>query len=409
MHLRKVYTIARHEYTVTVRRPGFIVLTATVPVLGLVVAVLVLVAGRGLLAQVDTLVGAMEKPIGVVDKSGYFSPVLPAFADDFQRYEDETEVYRAVDEGRLQAAIVIPPDYVQTGRVYVYSPQNVFQRVSLEDSHRLRAFLAVHLSRPWVPEEVLVRLSEPLVTLTPVASRQETAGPWASFTQVLVPYMVAILLVISVFASSGYLIQGLAEEKENRLVEIIISSVTPMEWFVGKVVGLGAAGLTQMGIWMLTSLALSGGAMLALVAVSPIPWYRWGLFLLYYALGYALYAVLQAGLGALGTSTRETQQIAGLASVVAFVPFMLSGLVFTVPDAPLVRGLSYFPLTAPTMMIFRLAVFSVPTVDVVVSLTLLVVSIPVAGWIGAKLFRLGILFYGKRPSLAEIWYALRSA
>ena len=410
MQLHKVYIIARHEYMVTVRRPGFIILTALVPVLGLLMLLFVLIAGQSLVGQLATLVGIMEQPVGVVDESGYFDPLLPQFTDDFRLFADKEVAFRAVQEGELLAVIIIPSDYTETGYLYLYSPQSSFTQATLLDSYRLRAFLTAHLTRSWVPEDVLSRVAQPLVKLVPLEASPAEASPWLSVTSFVVPYILAILLVISVFVSSGYLIQGLAEEKENRLVEIIISSVTPIDWFVGKVVGLGAAGLTQVGIWLLSSLAISGGAMAVVVAfLPPIPWHRWVLFVVYYVLGYVLYAVLQAGLGALGSTTRETQQIAGLASLVAFIPFMLSSVMFTAPEAPIVRGLSHFPLTAPTMMIMRLAVFDVPTIDIVASLLSITVTIPLAGWFGAKLFRLGILFYGKRPGLAEIWRALRTA
>lgn len=123
----------------------------------------------------------------------------------------------------------------------------------------------------------------------------------------------------------------------------------------------------------------------------------------YYLLGYLLYATLMAGIGALGTTMQESQQLAGIFSFFAAVPYMLSGFLFANPNALVARVLSFFPLTAPTMMMMRLPLADVPWVDVIGSVGVLVVSLPAALWLGAKLFRVGLLIYGKRPTLREIW------
>lgn len=410
MRSRKVYTVARHEYKVTVRRPGFIVFTALVPALGVLALLIVGWTTRGVAPQVAQLFGGLERPIGVVDESGDFSPILPSFRQDFQLYTNAETAFRDADQGKLRAVLIIPSDYVTTGTLYFYSRGGAFTQAALADSHQLRAFLSAHLSRRWVPEAVLQRLTRPLVHLLPVKEAAEATSPMATALKFALPYALALLLTISIFSGSGYLLLGLAAEKTNRLVEIILSSVTPMEWFAGKVLGLGAAGLTQVLIWMLSTLALSGGSVLLLAfAVPSLPWTTWLLMIGYYILGYTLYALLQAGVGALGTTLRETQQLAGILFLIALLPLMLFGLLLAAPNAPFVRALSWFPLTAPTMMIMRLALMDVPPVDVIVSLGLLLASIPAAAWAGAKLFRMGILIYGKRPSLSEIWRALRAA
>jgi ABC-2 type transport system permease protein len=127
----------------------------------------------------------------------------------------------------------------------------------------------------------------------------------------------------------------------------------------------------------------------------------------YYLLGYTLYAILMAGAGALGTTMRESQQLAGVFSFFAAVPYMISGFLFANPNMAIARALSFFPLTAPTMMMLRLPLAEVPWVDVVGSIVVLLLSVPAALWVGAKLFRVGLLIYGKRPTLREIWLILR--
>jgi ABC-2 type transport system permease protein len=128
---------------------------------------------------------------------------------------------------------------------------------------------------------------------------------------------------------------------------------------------------------------------------------------IYYLLGYTLYAILMAGIGALGTTMQESQQLAGIFSFFAAIPYMLSGFLFANPNALVARVLSFFPLTAPTMMMLRLPLAEVLWVDVAGSIAALIISIPLALWVGGKLFRVGLLIYGKRPTLKEIWGILR--
>jgi ABC-2 type transport system permease protein len=200
-----------------------------------------------------------------------------------------------------------------------------------------------------------------------------------------------------------------AEEKESRVVEIVVSSVRPVELMAGKVAGLGALGLTQVLVWVASATGFSGGAvaLLAVAGAASIPARVLALGVVYYLLGYTLYAILMAGAGALGTTMRESQQLAGVFSFFAAVPYMISGFLFANPNMAIARALSFFPLTAPTMMMLRLPLAEVPWVDVVGSIVVLLLSVPAALWVGAKLFRVGLLVYDKRPTLREIWLILR--
>ncbi len=129
----------------------------------------------------------------------------------------------------------------------------------------------------------------------------------------------------------------------------------------------------------------------------------------YFLLGYLVYGTLMAAAGSLGTSMRESQQLAGIFSFMAAIPWMINGFLFLNPNASIARVLSFFPLTAPTMMMLRLALGGVPLEDIVGSIAVLLLSIPLVLWGGAKVFRMGLLMYGKRPALAQIWRAMREA
>ena len=421
MDWRKVLTVARHEYATNIRRPGFIIMTALVPalaILGLLIASL----GGGLFgSQIANRMGRFfenyfegsSKRIGVVDYSGYFKSIRPEFRDNFVPYPTEEEAKQALTDGKLDAVFVIPENYLETGKVTVLTKGSGFATTVYEDSSLVKSFFVTHLLGEDVDPTLRKRISDPFNSVPMVISPQgevRGGGPLGVVFTFIIPYFLAFFLIMTIFVSSGYLLQSVAEEKENRIVEIIISSITPMELMAGKVIGLGSLGLTQILVWLLTLVGFSSGAVLifAVAGAFALPLRTLVLVVVYYLLGFALYAVLMAGIGALGTTMRESQQLAGIFSMFAAIPYMLSGFLFANPNALLARILSYFPLTAPTMMMMRLPLGEVPWVDVIVSVVVLVLSIPVALWFGGKLFRIGLLIYGKRPSLKEIILILRS-
>jgi ABC-2 type transport system permease protein len=416
MDWRRIWVVARHEYLTNVRRAGFIIMTATIPLLGIVV-LLVGVFFSGQARQLGEFFERQfevgDKAIGVVDESGYFSPILPAYREDFVLYENEAEAEAALKSEEVSRVLLIGEDYLETGRVTVVSIGSGFDVAVVADSSAVRAFFVDHLLADQVDTPLRERAADPMEAEPRVISsggQAQGEGPWGFIFTFVVPYILAIFLVVTIFTSSGYLLQSVAEEKESRVVEIVVSSVRPMELMAGKVAGLGALGLTQVSIWLLSAAGFSGGAvaLLAVAGAVTIPARVLVLGMVYYVLGYTLYAILMAGVGALGATMQESQQLAGIFSFFAAIPYMLSGLLFASPNALLPRVLSFFPLTAPTMMLLRLPLTEVPWVDVAGSIVVLLLSIPAALWMGAKLFRVGLLIYGKRPTLKEIWGILRT-
>lgn len=413
MNWRKVWTVARHEYLTNIRRTGFIVMTALVPALGLIGLVLVallLPRGSEVADWLERQFEVGRKPIGVVDRSGYFTPILPEFRETFVLYESQEAAEAALRAEELQAVLVIAEDYLESGEVIALTRES-FGEAAIADSARVRRFLTTHLLTGRVDPAFVRRAAEPLAGLQSrilSGTGQERGG--GMFFTFLVPYLLALFLIMTIFASSGYLLQSVAEEKENRIVEIIISSVRPTELMAGKVLGLGALGLTQVLVWLASAWGFTGGmaTLLALVGSVGIPARIFVLGVVYYLLGYLLYAVLMAGVGSLGTTMRESQQLAGIFSFIAVIPYMLASFVMVNPNVPVARAFSFFPLTAPTMMMLRIPLGEVPWVDIAGSIGVLLLSIPAALWFGAKLFRVGLLIYGKRPTLREVWRILRS-
>jgi len=409
MSWHKIWVIARHEFLTNVKRPGFIIMTAIVPALG-ALGLLVATVFGGEAQQIGEFLERQftgGKPYGVVDQSGTFTPMLAEYKEDFVLLQTEEDAANALEADEISEALIIPQDYLQTGRVIVLTRGSGFGAAEVSDSAQVRGFFVAHVLAGRVDADIRMRAADPVRAEPRVISggRTQGEGPLGFVFTFVIPYVLSFFLIMTIFVSSGYLLRSVAEEKETRVVEIVISSVRPMELMAGKVAGLGALGLTQVLIWLLSVVAFSGGlvAVVAAAGAFLIPTRLLVLGVVYYLLGYTMYAILMAGIGALGATSQESQQLAGIFSFFAAIPYMLSGLMFVNPNALVARVLSFFPLTAPTMMMLRLPLADVPWVDVAGSIASLIVFIPVALWAGAKLFRVGLLIYGKRPTVKEMW------
>lgn len=414
--LRNILTIARHEYAVNVRRPGFVFFTLLIPALGVIgLVVFGFFSGQAASFFANTFgPNRAVNSVGVVDQSGLFTPIRPQFASTYHAFPDEAAARQALLAQRVAAYIVIPPNYLATGKITGYATGGFIESVSAVDSDALRDFLVHGLLDNRLDPALVSRAVDP-ANVTPI-TLDETGQPRGDLSTAsaiagfVIPYVLSILLVVSIFASSSYLLRSVSEEKETRVIEIILSSVSAGELLAGKVLGLGALGLTQVLVWLSSGALLTGGlgVLIAGVAVALSP----GVFVLaglYFLLGYLLYGTLMASAGSLGTSMRESQQVAGIFSIMAFVPLWFNSLIVASPNGVISRVLSYFPLTAPTAMMLRLPLADLPPLDVAISLGGLLIAIPFVLWGGAKIFRMGLLLTGKRPALRQVLRALREA
>jgi ABC-2 type transport system permease protein len=411
--MRKIMEVAQHEFIVNLKRPGFIIATLAIPLLGLLGVIVAAYFGGQAGAFLERQFVGSPKAVGYVDQVGLFTPPLPEYADLFIPYPNEEAAQEALFAEEIEAFLLIPGDYLDTGRVFAYSKGwGLTSAISMSEE-RIPPFLVDHLLAGQVDEDLRARVRDPM-NLLPVSLSPEGEGSedTASFVaNIAIPYAFSILLVIAIFTSSGFLLQGVSEEKENRVIEILLSSLTPMELLAGKILGLGALGLAQILFWLGCGWALIGVAVtgLALFGAINLELMTIVLAVVYFLLGYLLFATLMASAGSLGTSAREGQQIAGIFSGITAIPFMVSGFIWMNPNSLLVQILSYVPLTSPVMMLQRLGMTEVPPYQIAISLVLLVLGIAGALWAGAKVFRMGLLMYGKRPSVSEILRALRQA
>jgi len=413
--MSRIWEVARQEFLTNVKRSGFIIATIAVPLLGVVtVGIAGLFGGQVGEFLEDTFTG-QGTMVAYVDHSGLFTPLLPDYAGKYIPYEGESEAKAALMADEVGSYLVIAQGYLESGEVTAYSKSSAFfsSAVSLSEEV-MQGFFADHLLAGKVDPALQGRVVDPL-HLMPVALDDQgeptSSGVMAVVSTFLVPYIFAILLMITIFTSSGFLLQGVGEEKENRVIEILLSSISTRQLLAGKILGLGALGLLQILVWMGAGVALASGAvaLFSMAGIVSISLATVVLALVYFLLGYLLFATMMASAGALGSTAREGQQISGIFSFVVAVPLMFGNFIIMQPNSAIAKGLSYFPLTGSITMMMRLPLTTIPPLEIALSILMQILGIVTALWAGGKLFRFGLLMYGKRPTVAEMWRVLRQA
>ena len=403
--MRKILVIALREFITNVRRPGFIFVTLLIPALGLVGTLVSAFAGGSLARSLGQQFTPVTRPIGYVNQSPLS---LPSTAD-FIAYPDLAAGQAALRAETIGALALLPPDYMATGAVTIYTPGGELFGSEIGTT-RLREFLRSSVLNLVSDPQVRERASQPV---RPTVVQVGEGGRSTSFNPLsfLVPFLLSILLIVSIFTASGFMLQSVSEEKETRVMEVLLSSVSPTQLLAGKILGLGALGLLQVSVWFggLAAIALVGLSALSATIGVQLPVATLGLGVVYFLLGYLLYATLMAVSGSIATSLREGQQVAAIFTFSAVMPLSFSSLILPRPNGPIAQALSLFPLSSPMMMMIRLAVTTVPPWEIALSLALLAGFLLFAVWGGARVFRAGLLMYGKRLSVGEIWRALRTA
>ncbi len=399
--MRLVTLVARRDYVRTVRRRGFVAGTLLLPLaMGFIFAISAFSS--------TTFSQGSSGPVIVVNESS-----VPLVADP-QLTPNVVIVDRAQADQQLanhdvQDYFVVPASWPAQSTIQVITPERPSGQPQVAITRRLSEqsemdlLLRTSLIRnAGVPDSVLSQLIAP-VNYQTIGSAGGQSSDAQILSSYLVPYAFTLIFMLSIFITSGYLLQSVTEEKENRVVEILLSSIPALPLMAGKVLGLGAAGLTQVAIWVITAiiaLPLLNNQFSLAISISPITLL---LAVIFFGLGYMSYGAIYAAVGALAPGAREAQQYASVFGVIAVIPIVLLPIFLNDPSGPVVLLLCILPLTAPAAMLAVLA--SSPTVPwllVALSFTAQVAFVVVATVATGRIFRATLLLYGVRPSLGRI-------
>lgn len=395
--MTKLLRVAIHEYKRHVFTKRFLMGLLSIPLFGLVMVGFVFI------------ILSMENnttPLGYVDQSGLLADPLPGPEPEkpfkpvpMLSFETEAEARAALEAGQIQGYYVIPSDYQTTGRLTaVYN-----DKIARPAREQFYDFLTVNLLRHFDPT-VANRLLEgsEVVVLSPDGSRVAAENTFLNF---LLPMLMGIAFTIAMFTTGGYLMQAVTEEKENRTMEVIVTSVSPGQFMAGKIIGDIAIGLTQIVVWVLFGalIVLGGrGSLEFLRSVQIAPQTLW-LVLLVVLPSFVIISALTAAVGAAVTEAREGQQVIGILVLPVWIPYMLMFSLMSNPNSPLAVTLSLLPFTAPLTILARAGVTVLPAWQIALSAVIQIAVAVGSLWLAGRVFRLGMLRYGKRLRLREVF------
>jgi ABC-2 type transport system permease protein len=410
----KLKAIIKREYLTRVRSKGFIIGTILSPLLMSSFILIPILLGRS---------GGQDKyQIVALDQSGdalLFERLTLALAPTKPgqpRYEILREeivsqeqldarrqaLSQRVADKQLDGYLILPPDALRQEeiRFYAKNATGFSNRSRLEGALR-NAISDRRIALEGLDAERIHNLTRS-VDLTVVNARGES-----EVGRVMLALILMMFIYITVLLYGVTVMRGVMEEKQSRIVEVLLASVSPFDLMLGKVIGIALVGLTQYAVWAVSGLALSAVAAGGAIAVAgfdmpKIPVSLMIFFITYYLLGYFLYAALYAAIGAMVSSEDDGQQFVLPVTMTFAMSFILSTLALQNPNGLAITILSLIPFFGPSLMFLRIALGAAPAWQIATSIILFVVTIIAVTWIAARIYRVGVLMYGKRPTLPEV-------
>jgi len=418
----KAKYVIRREYIENIRRKSFIVTTVVVPlVMSMFFVLPVLFA---------TMEPQSTSRVAVVDQTGkigadfvasltdtlkngkrqFTATIVPATGDAFDRVR--AAQVEAVKRGETDIVLAIPQDIMTTGKAsYITREQrnyNVLDRFE-------KVLNDVVLKKRLAGEGLDYEHVKNLTAKVSVEMNQITATGKLEKKSFLAEYGVVFIFVMILYSailSWGMTIaKSIVEEKGSRIIEVLLSTLTPRDLIVGKLVGVGLAGFTQLGIWAVLGLALTGGPLAVLMAKAGpihIPPITFLYFAIFFVLGFMLFASLFMIVGAMSSTEQDAQQMQAIITLPMIVPLMSLMLFMQNPNSGVAVGMSLFPPFTPLLMLARIILLMPPAWQILLAIGLMLLTIYLAVNFSARVFRVGILMHGKRPSLRELvhWYRM---
>lgn len=417
--MNKLWTIIKREYLTRVKSRGFIIGTILGPVL---MSSFVLVPI--LLARYS---GPDKYSIIVLDQTGdsalfeRLNALLQPKRSGQPRYElshdvlnagEDLEARRLVLAERLarkeiDGVLVLPPDTLSKKELTFYAKNSnaVIGRTRFEDALN-KAVSERRIGLAGLDAERVRELTKD-VTLKAVNERGESGRG-----RIVLAFTLLMFLYLTILVYGVTVMRGVTEEKQNRIIEVLLSSVSPFYLMMGKVIGIGLVGLTQYLVWSLFGITLSAlSATPALMTYADqmpkiSPW-LFVFFVIYYLLGYFLYATLYAMVGAIVSNEDDGQQAQMPITMTFMVSMVVSSLVIENPTGTLATVLSLVPFFGPSLMFLRITMEAAPAWQIALSIVLMLGTIIGAVWLASKIYRVGVLMYGKRPTIPELIKWLR--
>ncbi len=406
MSLKKALVVARWEFIEKVRTKAFVISLIVMPIFILVMSVV-----PGLL---------MNKPdtsairIGIIDSTGHIAPQLDADLMEKYKLPDGSPNYKVVVippgvnarrdanemvlKNRLSSYIVIGTS-ILSSRSFKYVSENVsnFKDITRLQSAVKDILVTNELKKSGISPAIVKEVTKPVDMETVRLSKEGKEEKTQAGSGFILGYIFIIILAIFVLTSGQLLVRSVVEEKSNRIVEVLLSSTTADEIMTGKILGLSLLGMTQLAVWALIAVAFAG-QLAAFITIPGSVWWE-GVF---FILGFLFYSSIFVMAGAPVTTEQEAQQATTYVSMLLFLPIVLATLVAQHPSATYIKVLTMIPLLTPTMMAFRIPIQTPDLWELIAGTAILIGSTYFCMIAAGRIFKIGILVYGKRPSFSEM-------
>jgi ABC-2 type transport system permease protein len=403
-NMRKLWLVAKGEYLKRMTKKSFLIGTLLIPILfGIIIGVTIFIIERD----------KNTNPVGYVDRSGIlYGERQPELNADEEKVEiiafpDEDSALAALEAEEIQAFYVLPENFMDRQKVDLYYWDKFpDQSVQRDFDNYIRANLL-----PNGPDTIQNRIIDGAdLTLTSSDGKRKFDEEYG-FIAIIFPLAVAMFFIFAVMGASGYFLQAITDEKENRTMEIAITSMSPWQLIGGKSIGLIGVALFQIVLWLVSAIIAWQIALRMFPEIQglKLPWDILVVFFAFFIPSFILIGSMMAAIGGAVTELQEGQQISGILNLLFTFPLFLTALVFADPDSPLLVFLSFWPTTSFLTITLRWGLTIIPIWQVALSWLILVLSGAFTIWVASRIFRIGMLRYGQRLSLKAVVAAMRSS
>ena len=391
--LSDIVKVFRWEVRKNIKSPTFLILTFLVP--------LIMLAGMGISFLITEIAAADEKNIAVIDETGaVFDKLANALSltnlvISQHSPAERSSLEQGISAGDFEGLLIITAEAYRLGEIpYIvrdareHHPALLYEQLNaIIINQRLQ-------SEGFSPEE-----AETLITPVKMKTRS-IAGEEPSLMAFIAPFMFGMVLIFSAMFSGQVMMYGVIKEKRNRIVEILLSSVSSLDLMLGKIFGFGLLGLMQIAIWLSVGLFVGGRFIdLQHIAMTPgdlIP------SVLFFIGGYLLFSAMFATMGATMKDAESSSQMQGLVILIPVLPVFIASAILMSPNTLWVKVVSYIPPFIPVTMLLRTAATTIPWWELATTFTVLLISIWVTIKLGAKIFDRGILLFDKSMGLKDL-------
>ena len=403
--MTQIIKIAKWEYLNRVKTKLFIITTLLLPVLFALISILP--------TWLATLDPEKTSKIGLIYGSNQTALIndfkilvqnqyktkngMPEFS--FVNIDNDQNALSKILDKTIQGYLSVSPNILDSGQVEYYSLSlsNIRQYSNLKNALQ-NTVINHRLDRAGIDVSLIKQLNENIGFKTFELDEDGSSKSGNKIADIVVPMIFVFVLFMIIFTSGQLLLRSVMEERTSRTIELLLSTVNPLQLMTGKILGLGLLGVTQMIIYVLTAFIANHYKNWGVLEYSQIP-----VLLIYFLLGYLFYASIFAMIGTFFSSEQEAQQSTSIISFIAILPFIFGSYFISNPSSYLTTVFSYIPPLTPFMMIMRIGMGTVETLEIIYTSFLLVISCILMLKLSGKLFKVTILMYGKRISIKEIY------